>query len=159
MPAYAPVGRREVNEYLRYLEERFGIPRERLLAFRFIKRGRDLWIFTGEPEVAAAVGGVEVVGIKALKVSPKGLIKPTTDFLRIVGKYATKNVAVLDSEEELTKFMTGGIIERRFDVERGFVVVKYGGDVLGCGLYDGERLISQIPKAKRIDERWLFREG
>jgi NOL1/NOP2/fmu family ribosome biogenesis protein len=55
--------------------------------------------------------------------------------------------------------MTGGIIERRFDVERGFVVVKYGEDVLGCGLYDGERLISRIPKAKRIDERWMFREG
>lgn len=158
MHAYVPVGKKEVRKYLRYLEERFGIPRERLLAFRFVKRGRDLWVFTGEPEVATAVGGVEVVGVRALKVSPKGLIKPTTDFLRIVGKYATKNVAVLASEEELTRFMTGGIIERKFDVEKGFVVVKYGSDVLGCGLYDGERLVSQIPKARRVDERWM-KEG
>jgi len=35
-------------------------------------------------------------------------------------------------------------------VERGQVIVKFKGDVIGSGLYDGRVIKNQIPKARRI---------
>ena len=36
------------------------------------------------------------------------------------------------------------------DLEPGYVVVFYSGDVLGCGLYSHGKLVSQIPKERRM---------
>jgi len=155
---YETCSKGEAEEYLRYFEKRFGIPRDKLSDFVFLKRGKNIWVFTGDSRTAVSLERVETIGIKALTIGKK-FLKPTTAFLQLVGCYAAKNVVYLKDERELSVFMTGGIIRRKLDVEKGYVIVKYKSDVLGCGLYDGERLISQIPKSRRIDERWLFREG
>ena len=158
MREYETCSKGEAEEYLRYFEKRFGIPRDKLSDFVFLKRGKNIWVFTGDSRTAVSLERVETIGIKALTIGKK-FLKPTTAFLQLVGCYAAKNVVYLKDERELSVFMTGGIIRRKLDVEKGYVIVKYKSDVLGCGLYDGERLISQIPKSRRIDERWLFREG
>lgn len=158
MRGYELCSKGEAEEYLKYFERRFGIPREDLSDFTFLKRGKNIWAFTGGARISLSLERVETIGIKALTVGRK-FLKPTTAFLQVIGRYATKNVVNLRDEKELSVFMTGGVIKREFEVEKGYVIVKYGGDVLGCGLYDGRQLISQIPKSRRIDERWLFREG
>ena len=151
---YEKCSKREIREYLRYVEDKFGIPSKLYEKYTFLKRGRNIWIFSGDSSMLKNIERIETVGIKFLTISKK-FIKPTTTFLQIFGKYATKNVAELRNEEEMIEFMTGGLIKRKFEVEKGYVIVKYGEDILGCGLYTQAGLLSQIPKSRRIDRRWL----
>jgi len=144
----------EVKEYLRYVERRFGIPRELFDKYVFLKKGKNIWIFSGDQGVLNDFKKIETIGIKFLTVTRK-FIKPTTAFLQIFGKYARKNIVELKKEEEMVEFMTGGMIKRKFNAEKGFVIVKYHEDILGCGLYTNTGLLSQIPKSRRIDKRWV----
>jgi NOL1/NOP2/fmu family ribosome biogenesis protein len=47
-------------------------------------------------------------------------------------------------------FLEGGSQVFESDCEIGYVVVFYRGDVLGCGLYSHGKLVSQIPKERRM---------
>jgi len=47
-------------------------------------------------------------------------------------------------------FLEGGSQVFESDCEAGYVVVFYRGDVLGCGLYSHGKLVSQIPKERRM---------
>jgi NOL1/NOP2/fmu family ribosome biogenesis protein len=47
-------------------------------------------------------------------------------------------------------FLEGGSQGIESDCEIGYVVVFYRGDVLGCGLYSHGKLVSQIPKERRM---------
>lgn len=151
---YEQCSKGETEEYLRYFENRFGIPRRVFRGLSFLKRGKNIWIFSGDLGVVSETERIETVGIKAISISRKA-VKPTTAFIQAFGKHATKNVVDLKNEEEMIEFMTGGVIKRKFNVSKGYVIVKFGDDVLGCGLYTDLGLISQIPKARRVDKRWF----
>ncbi|MBS7641720.1 hypothetical protein KEJ40_00940 [Candidatus Bathyarchaeota archaeon] len=146
----------EVRRILDYLEERYGIPRSVFENYTFLVRGKNsIWIYSGHPSILELIPNVSIAGIRALHLSIKKTLKPTTIFLQVFGKYATKNVVELESEEEAVTFMSGGSIARYYDVEEGFVVVKFGSDVLGCGLYSNGVLRSKIPKTLRVRFEWF----
>ncbi len=137
------------NEYREYFMERFGISREILEKYIFLERGRKIWAFSGK---YLEIGDIELIGIKALT---KGrVLKPSTAFLRIVGKRASKNVIRLNYEEMLL-FMKGEDIEKSFPVEPGYVIVVWEEDVLGCGFYKNGVLKSQIPSKYRMQDSWI----
>jgi NOL1/NOP2/fmu family ribosome biogenesis protein len=77
--------------------------------------------------------------------------KITNAVLQIFGKFATKNIIYID-EEQLKDYIMGKDVEvgEIEGVERGQVIVKFKGDVIGSGLYDGRVIKNQIPKARRI---------
>lgn len=139
------------NSYRIYFIERFGIPEYVLNTYTFWERGRKVWAFSGE---LWDINGVEVFGIKALT---KGRdLKPSTAFLRIVGKYAKKNVIFLDDNNALA-FLRGRELNIDYPADGGYVVVRWKNDVLGCGFYVKEerRLISLIPSKYRLQETWV----
>ena len=76
--------------------------------------------------------------------------KPTTCALQIFGRSATKNMIHLD-EAQAKVFLTGKSQPILSVSEPGYVVVFYRGEVLGCGLYSHGKLISQLPKERRMD--------
>ncbi|MCX6675808.1 MAG: hypothetical protein NTW84_05270 [Methanothrix sp.] len=76
--------------------------------------------------------------------------KPTTCALQIFGRSATKNLIHLD-EAQAKIFLTGGSQPIESVSEMGYVVVFYRGEVLGCGLYSHGKLISQLPKERRME--------
>jgi NOL1/NOP2/fmu family ribosome biogenesis protein len=76
--------------------------------------------------------------------------KPTTCALQIFGRNATKNLIHLD-EIQAKIFLRGGSQPIESVSEPGYVVVFYRGDVLGCGLYSHGKLISQLPKERRME--------
>ncbi len=136
-----------IEAVLRYTEERFGIKRDVFKGLRFFTKGRDVWV------VSVDVPDLKYVNRKGLRFARGGMEKPklTTAILQIFGRYATKNVIKL-SEELLKDYLQGkdvdvGEVE---GVEKGQVIVVYGDDVIGSGLYDGRRIKNQIPKARRI---------
>jgi NOL1/NOP2/fmu family ribosome biogenesis protein len=75
--------------------------------------------------------------------------KPTTSALQVFGRHATKNVIHLDSINAMI-FLEGKTQVIESNSEPGYVVVFYRGEVLGCGLYSHGKLVSQIPKERRM---------
>lgn len=52
------------------------------------------------------------------------------------------------TEEQMERWMHGNNIVMALD--KGLYIVKYGRDVLGCGVSDGQALINFVPKDRRI---------
>ena len=136
-----------IEAVLRYAEERFGIGREVFEGYRFFTKGRDVWI------VSEDVPQLKHVNRMGLRFARGGMKKPklTTAVLQIFGRWATKNVIRLD-RNLLEAYLRGEDVEvgEISGVERGQVIVAYGEDIVGSGLYDGRRIKNQIPKARRI---------
>lgn len=157
---YRVCSREEVKRIIGFLEEKFGFPRRLFENCTFLFKGRSsIWIFTGHPSAPEIVPRVETVGMRALRKTAKGVLKPTTVFIQAFGRYASKNIVELRSEEEVLEFMSGGIVRGVFDVEEGFVIVKFRDDILGCGLYSRGTLKSRIPKVWRVKPKWFTSEG
>ena len=136
------------NEYGEYFVDRFSIPKGIIERYTFWVRGKRVWAFSGE---YINIEDIEVLGIKALSLGRTP--KPSTAFLRVIGKYARKNFVNLDKEKAL-KFLKGENIDGNFNVEQGYVIIKSDEDIIGCGLYKGV-LINQIPKKYRYEDTWL----
>ncbi len=131
------------------MQSRFGIPLEAFESVSFYRRGRNVWAFS-LPEIPDF--SCESVGLRFMSVRGR-VPKPTTSALQLFGRYATKNVVDLSSDQA-EKFVAGVRQSISIPVEDGYVVVTLGGEVIGCGQYlDGE-LISQLPK-----ERWIGIDG
>jgi len=71
---------------------------------------------------------------------------------QIVGRDAKKNVLNLDDEKAL-EWMSGRNIEVKARVENGFVILKHNKDFLGSGRFLDGKVVSFIPKERRIKPR------
>ena len=89
---------------------------------------------------------VQSIGIAIARVGR--VIKPTSNFLQIFGKYAKKKIVKLDEKEALDYIK--GLDIKKDCREKGYVIVKFGEDVLGCGLAKEGWIKNQIPKARRV---------
>ena len=129
---------------LAYFEERFGIPEEAFDGFRLLKKGRTIWAVKDGPGLDQLLKElkVEAAGVPLIRVRT-AMRKPTTAGLRLW--QATRNVIDLD-DEALEEFLNRGVLLKTFPAESGYVVVRWRGKILGCGLYSKGKLRSQIPK-------------
>jgi NOL1/NOP2/fmu family ribosome biogenesis protein len=136
---------------LKYLRDRFGIPKKIFSDYSFIIKGEKIWIVARD---------VLEKDLEGLKIESIGLLfgryferqkrfKPTTNALQIFGKYATKNVVELN-EKEKNQYIRGYDLEKELNLEEGYVIIKFKNDMLGCGLYREGKIKNQIPKARKI---------
>jgi NOL1/NOP2/fmu family ribosome biogenesis protein len=123
-----------------YLKERFGIA----LNVKVVEGKNKAFVMSQELEKKGIYAG-----LLAGKRSKFGW-KPTSDFVQLMGKLARKNVVEI-SREEAEKIFRGESIERK-ELEEGYVILKIKGFnvYVGCGLYLHGKIISQIPKYKRL---------
>lgn len=142
----------ERAEILGYLEERFGLQRKLFAGHLFFKKGRTYWLIRSSAHLSAAFGyQAQSVGMPFMKLV-RGRFKPTTRGLQIFGPGATKSTAEL-SGDALKRFIAGEAISAPEGLTPGYVVVRAGGMVLGCGMVikgkkgQEPQLISQVPKA------------
>ncbi|MDD1750287.1 MAG: hypothetical protein LUO89_10475 [Methanothrix sp.] len=124
---------------------RFGIPEQAFAGYRFFRKAQSVWAISDAdlPRLS-----YEAIGMRIMSCKDRPW-KPTTSALQIFGKYAAKNLIHLNQDEAMI-FLEGGSQAIESDCEPGYVVVFYRGDVLGCGLYSHGKLVSQIPKERRM---------
>lgn len=146
MPVF--VNEPEREEILAYFSGRFGIPRDSLGEYAFIKERKTIWIAAGVAGLEEALRElkIEAAGIPLLRMRVPGG-KPTTAGLQLLGKRATRNAVDLDPGA-FAEFLEAGAVRRSFPAEPGYVIVRWRGEVLGCGLYKPGVLLSQIPKER-----------
>ncbi|MDY6779226.1 MAG: hypothetical protein SV760_01490 [Halobacteria archaeon] len=143
------LGQEERRDVVGFWRTKFGVPSGTFDGYDLYKKGESkVWITTESADVDEL--NYESAGLPFLRVNQEHP-KPTTDALQRFGGEATKNVVSL-GDDEARRFVSGETVEREFDVDSlGYVVVKYDGDVLGCGLYFPGELRSQIPKGRRVE--------
>ncbi len=139
----------ERKEILDYLTNRFGISPETFSNFCLLRKGNSVWMVWDTPDLREALGllNIETAGIPLLRKRPPRW-KPTTAGVQFLGSQVTRNVIDLDGDS-VASFLEGRTLYGEFDVERGYVMIRSKGRVLGCGFYDKGKLRSQVPKEWR----------
>jgi NOL1/NOP2/fmu family ribosome biogenesis protein len=143
----------QAKAFVDFLEERFGIEKSVFSGYSFHETVDKIYVMSGDiPQKDLNNLRIVQTGIVAGRIFDKGdKFKPTTNILQIFGKFASKNIVELN-EKEKEDFIRGLDIENKLTegTENGYVIVKFGKDVLGCGIYVTGQIKNQIPKSRRL---------
>ncbi|MGB9719500.1 MAG: methyltransferase RsmF C-terminal domain-like protein [Candidatus Anstonellales archaeon] len=134
-----------MNGFEAYIKERFGIV---LPDWVVIEKNGDRFRMMNKQISEEKPKNFVSKGIVCGRQTTFG-IKPTSDFIQLFGNLADKNV-VLISREEMLEYVKGKDLERGFDFENGYVVLKFEKHVVGVGLCMNGKIKNQVAKIKRI---------
>lgn len=137
-----------------YLLERFGIPLTILDEYFLFERKKGWFIMRKSEQVKnAAHLKVSKVGLRAFRKVGQ-FLKPTTRFIQIFGRFATKSVLHMDMGQFQTLILTGEI-PVDLNLEKGYVILTLGDHrILGLGFYIHGAVRSQLP-GKEIRDTML----
>ncbi|MEW6748904.1 MAG: hypothetical protein AB1295_04320 [Candidatus Micrarchaeota archaeon] len=151
---------------LEYLEERFGLGPEVFKDFGFYlaSKGR---VYLGPRR---AIDRPKVVTVGLLIARAGDSIKPTTNLLQAFGRQVKKNEIRLSREQTLS-YVRGEDIRMAGPGSSaspqtvsglgspvsgdGYVLLTYEGYPLGCGLLKAGTIKNMLPKAKRLELKYL----
>ena len=95
--------------------------------------------------IPAAQLKVSKVGLKAFQ-KVGAFVKPTTRMIQTFGHTATKARLEID-QRQLERFLGGEDLPIALDLEKGYVILSLGEDmILGAGFYGEGKIWSQIPR-------------
>lgn len=132
-----------VEEAWNYLKERFGVEREELSGYRLKERSGDIWILSRDLDTDLEA---ETEGFRFIRVTGRGL-KPTTYALQFLGDRISRNVVELEKRELLKLLRREEMIDAELEDE-GYVTLKYGERIVGCGMYRDGVVSSRVPKGR-----------
>lgn len=138
-----PDSENKVVEAWSYLEERFGVIESDLEKFDLKQKSGDIWLVSEGLETDLKT---ETEGFRFLRVTGRGL-KPTTYGLQFLGDRISKNVVEVDREELLKLLRREEMIDRDLE-EEGYVALKYGSRIIGCGMFKDKVVSSRVPKGR-----------
>jgi len=139
---------------LDYLDERFGLEEKLFekLGLYLASKGR---VYLG-PKSAIAKPRVVTLGLLIARIS--GAVKPSTNLLQVFGKKVTKNFIELTKEQTIV-FANGSDVNveqnQLADASEGYVLLRYHEAQLGCGLLKGKSIKNMLPKAKRLEIKYI----
>ena len=128
------------------MESRFGIPQKIFADYLLFERKKSWFLIRwADQMVSASQLKVTRVGLRAFK-RVGNFVKPTTRFIQIFGRHATKaNLQV--NMAELRTLIEGGEIGVDLKLDNGYVILINGGTrVLGLGFYINGKIRSQLPR-------------
>ncbi len=142
-PFPSEISEEEKQEIFGFLKERFGFEQTLFEDFLILKGATNFWLFPKTNHLSQLKKlSPEAVGLLFLR-RVSHYLKPTSSFLQRFGKWATKNVVTLNPEQ-VKLLREKGKIEIKFDLEPGYVILRNGKWILGCGLYVPGKLISYL---------------
>ncbi|MHA1237909.1 MAG: methyltransferase RsmF C-terminal domain-like protein [Candidatus Odinarchaeia archaeon] len=129
----------EINKLI---EKQFGVN----LNLTFIGN-RKIRVVTKEALDFTSVIRPNVLGLYFGRLDEDG-IRLSIEGSQLVGPHATKNVLEID-EKTAREWMAGKSISLKYP--KGYVIIKYREDFLGCGKSDGVKILNMVPKERRVN--------
>lgn len=134
---------------LGFLERRFGIESDVFAGLEFMDNGKGR-VFAMSREAAIFALGNNIMSTSLPFMRLDGSPKPTSMMLHVFGKLANKSIIEL-SRKQAKEFTEGfDLCVESHGCSDGYVIIKYGGFPLGCGLLRGNEIKNMLPKAKRM---------
>lgn len=139
---------------LEYLQRRFGLAADLLDGFTFYASANGR-IILGPQEIDPVLSP-DTAGLLIARIGNS--VKPSTNLLQLIGGRATRGCVTL-SREQAVRYIKGLDLEVTAveigDTTEGYVLLKYLSFPLGCGLLQGTHIKNMLPKAKRLDVKFL----
>jgi NOL1/NOP2/fmu family ribosome biogenesis protein len=139
-------------DILAYLEQRFGIQKSHFKEFRLYsdRKGRFILGPRGIPLDMAISLGMQIA-------HKNGDLKPSTNFLQLFGKHVSKNFVSL-AKVQAQSYMKGQDLELEISPKTasdGYILLRYMGSPLACGLLKGNKVKNVLPKPRRSEVKFL----
>lgn len=138
---------KEIKEIHQMLKERYEFDKKLNYGFLMSGKGR-IWICSREIGEMNLKGlNIEAVGLyfcyreKALRLSIEGA--------QLIGQGAKKNVIELD-RKQVQKWIRGFDLETKQKAEDGYVILRAGEDIIGCGKYKEGKILNIVRTSRRI---------
>ena len=139
-----------VQELLRFIEDRFGIPSDVFDGYVIFQRKKgEFWITSEECFDFDDASMCSRRGFRFAQSLTKGGFRLSTHAIQLFGRHAVKNVVEVN-EEEREAFIRGMDLKNRWGSLKGQVIVRYRGIPLGSAVVVGDVLKNQVPAARRI---------
>lgn len=148
---------KEKKQIERKLELQFGIKSTQGIILR---RGKEkLFLFQGDfkvPQIAQLERTIpiEKIGIYFAKIQ-RGEIRLSIEGTHILKDQITKNIFELN-KEQATQWMMGQELNIATE-KKGFLIMKYRNDFLGCGKASLEKISNFIPKNRRLKSKSIIK--
>jgi 16S rRNA (cytosine1407-C5)-methyltransferase len=141
---------KEFLPYLTYLAEHFGIDENVFEDYKFIFKGRDIYIinkdwYDDNPSI------FNRIGTKFGSLDKKQRITLHSNGAQVIGQHATKFIYEINNKQELELYLTGMKI-KNVNVPNGQYIVKYDNIVLGTAVNNEEGFKSRFPRTKRTQK-------
>lgn len=139
---------KERKEVFEKVKENYGIEGLNHMLFRL---GREkVYAYSGslsrdEIIQLAQIANVEIVGLYFAK--EQNGMKLSFDATQAFKDKITENILEI-GDAQLKDWMLG--IDLEVKCPKGFVVVKHGGDFVGCGKSNGDKVFNYVPKERRV---------
>ncbi|MDD5193008.1 MAG: hypothetical protein PHF67_00305 [Candidatus Nanoarchaeia archaeon] len=140
---------KEKKKILEQLNKQYGISD---IPFELIKFGEEkIRIFSGSIEkkelsILDKELRIENIGLYFAKQEVDG-IRLTFDGIQIFKNQITKNILELN-KEQADDWLKGNEIQT--DAERGFKILRYNNEFIGCGKSTGIKIANYMPKERRV---------
>ena len=141
---------KEIQPYLNYISEHFGVERKILDDYKYIFRGKDIF-FVIKDWSDDNIGLFNRIGLKLGTLDKKDRITFNSQAAQVLEKHITKFIYDLKNEEELKNYLTGWMI-KDVNIPNGQYVVKYNNWVLGTAVKIEDGLKSRFPRTKRTQK-------
>lgn len=138
---------KDIQPYLSYISEHFGIDRSILDNYKYIFRTKDIF-FVHKNWSDENIGLFNRIGLKLGTLDKKERIKFSSQAASVLEKYINNFIYHLQNDDELLKYLTGWNI-KDIDIPIGQYVVKHNNWVLGTAVMTKQGLKSRFPRTKR----------
>ncbi len=141
---------KDIQHYLNYITEHFGIEKNVLENFKYIFRGRDIY-FVNKSWTDDNIGLFTRIGLKFGTLDKKNRITFHSQAAQLLEKHITKFIYDLKNEDELKNYLTGWKIKDA-NIPDGQYAIRYNNWVLGTAIKNDEGLKSRFPRTKRTQK-------
>ncbi|MBK7630928.1 MAG: RsmB/NOP family class I SAM-dependent RNA methyltransferase [Ignavibacteriales bacterium] len=141
---------KEIQEYINYISEHFGVDRKVLDNYKYIFRGKDIFFVVSDWD-EENIGLFNRIGLKLGTLDKKDRITFNSQAAQVLDKQITKFIYHLKNDDELLNYLTGWKI-KDVEIPLGQYVVKYNNWMLGTAVMTVEGLKSRFPRTKRTQK-------
>lgn len=136
--------------YIQDISEWFGIPAETFDKYKYLMKDNDIF-FIGDDWDVTNLNPFLRIGTRFGLVDKRDRAHLHTLSAQLLGDLATQNIVELETEEELQKYLDGGIIKKVFN-PFGQKIIKFNGFNFGTAIAFRDGLKSQFPRPMRTHE-------
>lgn len=141
---------KDIQQYINYISEHFGVERNILDEYKYIFRGKDIF-FVMKDFDEEKIGLFNRIGLKLGTLDKKDRITFNSQAAQVLEKHITKFIYDIKDEDELKNYLTGWKI-KDIDIPIGQYGVKYNNWVLGTAVMTTDGLKSRFPRTKRTQK-------
>lgn len=140
----------EIYSFIKNVAKDFEINEDLLSEYQYLIKGTDIFIISKEwrdpyPGLFQRIGTRFGVIDKSKKTTLH------TQAAQLLQGHITKNIYEIKNQDELKKYLEGGIIKKETDIT-GQSVIKYKDFILGTAVITKAGIKSRFPRAKRTQE-------